>query len=445
MPRLFIQTFGCQMNEHDSLKIASFLEAEGYECTRDLRQADCVILNTCSIREKPEQKVYSALGRLRGLKRKRSDLVIGVGGCVAQHEGNRLLERVPHLDFVFGTHHIHDVPMMVQMAREAGVRSCRVDFCKDVSSLHCSPGPPLGGVRAYLTIMQGCDNFCAYCVVPHVRGREQSRTVGEIVAEARGLAERGVREVILLGQNVNSYGRGLAESTTFASLLEALQDVGGIERIRFTTSHPKDLSAELMEAMARLEKVCEHLHLPVQSGSSRVLSRMKRGYSRQEFLEKVLGLRDRVPGVALSSDVIVGFPGETEGDLEETLSLLEEVRFDSIYSFKFSPRPMTRAAQMGDPVPEAEKGDRLTRVQALQEKITASVLEACVGVVEEILVEGPSIQGGGQFTGRTRTHRIVHAPGDGRALAGQMVRVRIEKSLKHSLAGSIVDTGDSGS
>jgi tRNA-2-methylthio-N6-dimethylallyladenosine synthase len=438
MPRLFVQTFGCQMNEHDSLKIVALMEREGFDITKDPRLADCIILNTCSIRDKPEQKVYSALGRLRALKRKRSSLVIGVGGCVAQQEGERLLHRVPHLDFVFGTHHIQDVPRMVRMAEETGERSCEVSFSADVGSLHHCPRPLQGEVMAYVTIMQGCDNFCSYCIVPHVRGREQSRSPQEILTEVEGLAARGVREITLLGQNVNSYGKGRPGGPSFPRLLEWLHGVAGIRRIRFTTSHPRDLSPALMENMGKLEKVCEHLHLPVQSGSSRVLALMNRGYTREEYLAKVDLLRERVPGIALTSDVIVGFPGETESDLEETLSLLEAARFDGIYSFKFSPRPGTRACCTGESVTDSVKGQRLRRVQALQQEITDSILEGCVGGVEEILVEGPSPQGEGQLTGRTRTHRIVHALGDGGALAGSLIPVRIERSLRHSLLGRVI-------
>jgi tRNA-2-methylthio-N6-dimethylallyladenosine synthase len=439
-----IMTFGCQMNEHDSLKIASLLEAEGYCLVEDPERADCVILNTCSVREKPQHKVYSALGRLRRLKAKRPYLVIGVGGCVAQQEGSRLLERVPYLDFVFGTHHIHQVPEMVRWAQEGRKRSCEISFESDVRSLHHCPRPLKDEVRAYITIMQGCNNFCSFCVVPYVRGREQSRPPGEILAEAEALAARGVREVILLGQNVNSYGRDLPGSPSFPELLGLLNRVDGIHRIRFTTSHPKDLSVELMDALATLDKVCEHLHLPVQSGSSKVLAAMNRGYTREEYLAKVESLRDRVPGIALTTDVIVGFPGELEEDLQQTLSLLEAVRFDAIYSFKYSPRPMTRAFGLpGDP-PEEVKGERLARVQRLQEEITRSILRGCVGSAEEILVEGPSVQWRGQLTGRTRTNRIVHAPGDGASLRGKLLEVKIEESLKHSLLGRIVEKGGAG-
>lgn len=436
--RVLVSTYGCQMNEHDSQKVLSLLEDEGYEPTEDPREADCVILNTCSVREKPEQKVYSALGRLLPLKRKKPSLIIGVGGCVAQQVGEKLLEKAPHLDFVFGTHQIHLVPELVRMARE-GIRSCRLDMGDDVASLHYCPRPVPGRVRAFVTIMQGCDNHCSYCIVPHLRGPEKSRPMEEILQEVRSLAEAGVREIMLLGQNVNSYGRTLLGSPGFPDLLGRLQEVEGIERIRFTTSHPRDLSVELMEAMARSGKVCEHLHLPVQSGSSRVLKLMNRGYTREEYLEKVWTLREKIPGIALTTDLIVGFPGETEEDLELTLDLLEKVRFDTIYSFKFSPRPFTEAARMEDKLPAEVKAERLRRVQELQESITSSILQGCVGSLEEILVEGASPHGASQVMGRSRTYRIVHMAGDPQALRGRLVRVRIERSLKHSLWGRPVE------
>jgi tRNA-2-methylthio-N6-dimethylallyladenosine synthase len=429
------------MNEHDSLKIASLMRSEGYELTEDPSQADCIILHTCSIRKKPEHKVYSFLGRLKHLKQKRPDLVIGIGGCVAQQEGKRLLERASHLDFVFGTHQIHRVPELVRRSRDKRERFCEVGFAADPPSLHLCPGPAPHQVKAYLTIMQGCDNFCAYCIVPYVRGRERSRPPEEILREARDLARKGVREVTLLGQNVNSYGRGLSGYPTFPQLLEMLHDVEGIWRIRFTTSHPKDLSVELVETMARLPKVCEHLHLPVQSGSTAVLERMRRGYTREEYLERVRLLRRFIPQISLSTDIIVGFPGEEEDDFLQTLSLLEEVQYDGIYSFKFSPRPGTAAARITDTVAEEVKAERLARVQDLQGSITEAILKRSEGAVEEVLVEGPSPKGKGQVTGRTRTNRIVHFPGDPELLKGRLVHVRIVRGLKNSLLGQCVEEG----
>jgi tRNA-2-methylthio-N6-dimethylallyladenosine synthase len=443
MPKLFLQTFGCQMNEHDSLKLAFLMGEQGYDGTDDPHEADCIILNTCSIRAKPEHKVYSALGRLKHLKKTRPGLVIGVGGCVAQQQGPLLLERVSHLDFVFGTHQIHRVPALVSDAKEFGIRSCTVDFVDDTPSLHCSAALPDNAVKSYVTIMQGCNNFCAYCIVPYVRGKEQSRPAAAVLKEAQGLAQRGIREITLLGQNVNSYGRDREGCPTFAGLLERLHRVEGIQRIRFTTSHPKDLSSELIDTMARLPKVCEHLHLPVQSGSTRVLERMNRGYSREDYLKKVEKIKMQIPGIALTTDVIVGFPGETDQDFAETLSLLAEVSYDGIFSFRYSSRPLTRAARMSGAVPEAIKRDRLQRVQALQDGITAALLAQCVGQTVEVLVEGPAPQVQGRATGRTRTNRIVHFPGDVGALRGRLVRVYIRESLKHCLIGRLVEEGGS--
>lgn len=431
---LFIKTFGCQMNEHDSQKIASILQEEGYEVTDDPEKAHCIILNTCSVREKPEKKVYSALGRLLPLKRRKPTLVIGVGGCVAQQVGEKLLREAPHLDFVFGTHQIHKVGEMVRAAR-AGVRSLDVSMVEDVPSLHSFPSPARGQVKAYVTIMQGCDNRCSYCIVPHVRGPEKSRHPKEILEEVKKLACAGVKEITLLGQNVNSYGRNLEEAWNFPRLLEKLNEIEGIERIRFTTSHPKDLSVELMEAMGKLKKVCEHIHLPVQSGSNRILQAMNRGYTREDYLEKIEALRAKVPGVAITTDLIVGFPGETEEDFELTLDLLRRVRFDAMYSFKYSPRPFTSACGIKDDVPAEIKAQRLATAQAVQDSISAEILEGCIGKEEEILVEGPSPRGEGQVTGRTRTNRIVHLKGSAEELAGKLVRVVIKKSLKHSLWG----------
>ena len=437
MLKLYLQTFGCQMNVHDSQKIASLMYEEGYETTDDLQKADCIVINTCSIRKKPEQKVYSALGRLQAVKKKNPDLVIGVGGCVAQQEGDRLLEKIPHLDFVFGTDNVHNVPAMVKAAREKRERRCEIDFSNDSESLHYCPGPPADDVKAFVTIMQGCNNYCAYCVVPYVRGPEKSRAPGEIADEVRALVESGVREITLLGQNVNSYGKDREGYPAFHLLLEELGGIPGLLRIRFTTSHPKDLSDALIETMASCDTVCEHLHLPVQSGADPVLKRMNRGYTREAYLGIVARLKEKMPEIALSTDIITGFPGETQEDFEQTLSLLEEVRYDAIFSFKYSPRPQTSAFRMSGEIPEEVKSERLASIQSLQDGITESILAGSVGRIEEVLVEGLSPHGEGRVMGRTRTNRIVHAEGDPESLKGALVRVRIDKGLRHSLVGEI--------
>lgn len=438
MRKLYIHTFGCQMNEHDSLKVISYMRDAGYELTGDPGEADCIILNTCSVREKPQQKVYSALGRLRHLKRRKPELVIGVGGCVAQQEGKRLLERVPHLDFVFGTHQIHMVPVLAQEAQTKSARHCMVDFLEEIPSLNRLARPLEGSVKAYVTIMQGCNNFCSYCIVPYVRGPEKSRSPEEILKEVQDLAEKGVREITLLGQNVNSYGKDRRGYPTFAELLRLLNGVDGICRIRFTTSHPKDLFDELMDAVAELPKVCEHVHLPIQAGSNRILKRMNRGYTKEHYLDKVRRLKEKIPGITLSTDIIVGFPGEEEEDFLETLEVLREVRFAYIYSFKYSPRPNTAAYELEDSVSEDEKARRLNIVQDLQKGITSSILRRCVGLQEEVLIEGPSPRDPNTCSGRTRTNHIVHVEGDLEALKGRLVNVKINRAMKNCLGGRLI-------
>ncbi len=435
--RVYIETYGCQMNEHDSEQILWLLEQCDYVETKDPREADLILVNTCSVREKPEQKVYSALGRFRKLKEKRG-AIIGVAGCVAQQEGRRLLERIPHLDLVIGTHAIPLLPHMIEQVESRGERVCETDF--DPAGRHLDPCFPQGSfsaVKAYVTIMQGCNQFCSYCIVPYVRGEERSRSSQEIVDEVKWLAERGIKEVCLLGQNVNSYGKGLEEGTTFPELLSRLNEIDGIERIRFTTSHPKDLSEELIQAHRSLKKLCEHIHLPFQSGSNRILKAMNRGYTRESYLEKVDRLRNVCPTIAITADVIVGFPGEEERDFEETLDLMEKVRFDDLFSFKYSPRKGTKAAELSDPVGEEEKQRRLTLLQKLQKAITLQKHQAMEGHVEEVLVEGYSKQSQRDVTGRTRTNKAVNFEGD-ISLVGEIVPIRIIKAYAHSLRGEIV-------
>ena len=342
----FIQTFGCQMNEHDSEKMARILEENEYIMTDDMAAAYLILLNTCSIREKAEHKVFSSLGRLKRFKQRNPGLIIGVGGCVAQQEGERLLRRVPHLDMVFGTHNIHKLPELISAVEETGGRIAETDMYDFVPSLKGFSIPSEGQVKSHVTIMQGCNNYCSYCIVPYVRGREMSRSSREILDEIRALSERGVKEVSLLGQNVNSYGKGLGEEVTFPELLCSINDISGIERIRFTTSHPKDLSEELINSFRDLERLCEHIHLPVQSGSDSILKAMNRKYTASYYIEKVTELRDACPEISITSDIIVGFPGETEEDFEKTLELMRRVEFDNVFSFKYSDRFETRASQL---------------------------------------------------------------------------------------------------
>jgi len=450
---LYIQTIGCQMNVYDSERIVEGLAAFGYEVTDSPARADVILLNTCAIREKAEQKAFSYLGRLADLKKKKPSLIIGIGGCVAQQEGERVIRRVPHVDLVFGTHAIDRLPELI---RRISRRRCRVIDVEMSTTIEEQPpvSPPVdsGGPSRFVTIMRGCDNYCAYCVVPYVRGRETSRDPDAVVGQIESLVASGAREVTLLGQNVNSYGKkeGLC---TFPELLQRVNAVDGLCRIRFTTSHPKDISDELIQAFKHLDKLCHHIHLPVQSGSDGVLKRMNRRYTRERYLDRIDALRGVCPDIAVTSDFIVGFPGETGTDFQETLDLIRQVRFDSVFAFKYSDRPVAPAASFRDKVPETEKADRLSRLFELQSDITREKNEALVGTRQTVLVEGESRRQGEndpegiQWTGRTSCNRIVNfsfdedlsRPGDGHV--GALVEVRIQKALAHSLWGSPIDGG----
>jgi len=435
----YIQTYGCQMNQYDSERIAQVMCRSGYMQTDRIDAADVILLNTCSVRDKAEQKVYSALGSWKEFKDYRDGVIIGVGGCVAQQEGENLLKRVPHLDLVFGTHNIHKLPEMVEQVETLRARPVETSFYRDPAYMEESEGrTKVNGVKAFVTIMQGCNKVCSFCIVPHVRGREVSRPSVKIIAEVQSLAVRGVKEVMLLGQNVNSYGKLTPGELSFAELLCRVDAIDGIERIRFTTSHPQDLSAQLVEAFASCAHLCEHLHLPVQSGSDTVLARMRRGYNRLEYLQRITRLRDRRPEVALSTDIIVGFPGETDAEFEQTLELLRIVEYDEIFSFMYSPRPQTVSAKIyEDDIPDDVKKERLGKVQALQQGISLAKNRRRIGERDEILVDGPSKLKNGQLMGRTRTNRIVNiiAPEN---LVGQIVPVRITSATANSLLGEVI-------
>ncbi|HEX2384923.1 MAG TPA: tRNA (N6-isopentenyl adenosine(37)-C2)-methylthiotransferase MiaB, partial [Candidatus Binatia bacterium] len=437
--RLYIQTYGCQMNLYDSDRIAQLMAQQGYVTTETPEEADLLILNTCSVRDKAEQKVYSALGRWRELKEKKPGLVIGVGGCVAQQEGEALFRRAPYLDVVFGTQNIHKLPRMIEEAAALRERPIELAFYRDPSYMEdAGAAPVVHGAKAYVTIMQGCNKVCSFCIVPYVRGRELSRPSAAIIAEIEALAARGVKEIMLLGQNVNSYGKTAAGELSFPELLARIDRIDGVERIRFTTSHPEDLSPGLIDAYANLEKLCEHLHLPVQSGSDSVLKRMRRGYNREEYLERIRRLRDRRPGVALSTDIIVGFPGENEAEFADTLEILQEVEYDDLYAFGYSPRPHTAASKLfADDVPGEAKALRLNQVLRLQAEISRRKNQACIGRTEEILVDGIAKLGRGQMTGRTRANRIVNFPGPVE-LSGAIAEVRITGAGANSLTGELI-------
>ncbi|MBA4422167.1 MAG: tRNA (N6-isopentenyl adenosine(37)-C2)-methylthiotransferase MiaB [Syntrophus sp. (in: bacteria)] len=437
---LYIQTFGCQMNVQDAEKMAALLKDTGYETTDDPGRADLIIVNTCSIREKAAQKIYSQLGRFRALKEEKPKLIIGVGGCLAQQWGDRFFQRVSYVDLVFGTHQIHRLPELVGALEQTGERKVETGFCDHVRSLDIPAQPPPGAISSFVTIMQGCNNYCAYCVVPHLRGREESRPLPEIVGEVETLTRRGIREMTLLGQNVNSYGQTANDGRDFADLICALGEIPGIGRIRFTTSHPKDLSLRLIDCFGKVVPLCEHIHLPVQSGSDRVLRRMNRGYTAEVYLEKVAALRKVCPEISITSDVIVGFPGEEEEDFRATLDLLNEVRFDNLFSFQYSEREGTAAAGMDYKVCDGVKRERLRILQALQAEHTLVKNRACVGHTENVLVEGPSKKESGEMTGRTRGNRIVNFPGR-RELIGETVSVRISEAFLHSLRGKMEEKG----
>ena len=435
--RVYLQSFGCQMNAYDVARMLEVLSRDGYAVTDQPDDADLLLVNTCAIREKAEAKTGSAVGRLRPYKQRRPGAVIAVGGCVATLQGKDLLEQLPDVDLTFGPDAIPALPDLVRQVRSDGARLAAVDFIdvEDYRFLDADPRPDSGRVTALVTIQKGCDNDCAYCVVPATRGREVSRPAAEVVAEVVRFVEAGAREVTLIGQNVNSYRHG---SSDFPALLRQVAAVAGLYRLRFTTSHPKDFHEPVADCFRDLHTLCEWLHLPVQSGSTRVLHRMQRTYRREEYLRKIEYLRGVCPDISLSTDIIVGYPGESDVEFEETLSLLEEVQYDSIYSFKYSPRPGTPAAGLGDSIAEPVKSVRLARVQDLQKAITAGRLHRFVGRVEEVLVEGESRQGG-QACGRTRANVVVNfVPPPAQtplSLRGRLVQVPIAAARTHTLWG----------
>ncbi|UCG38271.1 MAG: tRNA (N6-isopentenyl adenosine(37)-C2)-methylthiotransferase MiaB [bacterium] len=433
--KVYVRTFGCQMNVYDTEKIYAFLQ-DRYVPAASEEEADLIILNTCSIREKAEQKVYSLLGRIKPLKETNPGILVGVGGCVAQQEGEKIMKRSPLVDLVFGTHNLDELPALLDERIHSGKKVCRVIGDSDsVPTAEAPRVPGRAGPASLLTIMKGCDNWCSYCVVPLVRGREISRPAGRILDEASDLIQRGVRELTLLGQNVNSY-RDPGSGSGFVELLRKIDALPGLKRLRFVTSHPKDFSRELACAMAELPRVCEHIHLPVQAGSDTVLTAMRRGYSASRYLEKVRLLRSLIPEVEFTTDIIVGFPGETRQDFQRTLELIREVRYQNAFSFRFSPRPGTAASEMDDPVKDSEKKSWLPELQAVQNLITAEKHQDMVGRVVEILVEGFDRKRSGLLEGRTRTNYIVHFQGDP-SLVGQIVTVRVTRSRSIHLEGEM--------
>jgi tRNA-2-methylthio-N6-dimethylallyladenosine synthase len=451
--RLYINTIGCQMNVYDSERIADNLIPLGYETTPFVESADLIITNTCTIRAKAEQKAFSFLGRLSRLKQKNADLIIAVGGCVAQQQGHNILKRMPHVDLVFGTRALERLPLAIEKIEKQRCRIVDIDMSASLNDADLRPKVlKTDAVSKFVTIMRGCDNYCAYCVVPHVRGRETSRAPENIIAEIEQLVDQGVREVTLLGQNVNSYGKK-EELCTFAALLSRINDIEGLSRIRFTTSHPQDLSDDLIGAFGRLDKLCHHLHLPIQSGSNRILKRMNRKYTREAYLEKVAALRAVCPEISVTTDIIVGFPGETQADFDDTLALIQKIRYDSLFVFNYSDRPLAPSRKFTPKVPENEKNARLQQVLQVQNTITTNIHTEMVGQTMSVLVEGYSKQqqmdhseatdAPLQWSGRTTCNKIVNFVADEspktktKDITGQTVRVSIERALSHSLWGRL--------
>ncbi len=438
--KLFIRTFGCQMNEYDSARMADVLHAEqGLTLTSDLTDADVVLFNTCSVCEKAQEKVFSDLGRARQLKLSKPELLIGVGGCVASQEGAAIVTRAPYVDMVFGPQTLHRLPALIERRRSTGQPQVDISF-PEIEKFDALPPPRVDGVSAFVSIMEGCSKYCSFCVVPYTRGEEVSRPFDDVLTEVADLAEQGVREVTLLGQNVNAY-RGLmgdAQIADFALLLEYVAEIPGLERIRYTTSHPKEFTPRLIDAHARLPKLAAHVHLPVQCGSDRILAAMKRGYTVLEYKAIIRRLREARPDISISSDFIVGFPGESEDDFARTLRLAEEIGFDASFSFVYSRRPGTPAAELADDTPQAVKLARLQRLQMVINETAARISAAMVGSTQRILVEGPSKKDPAELMGRSENNRVVNFPADGEDLVGRMVDMYITQALPHSLRGQLL-------
>ena len=449
--KLYIKTFGCQMNEYDSDKMADVLYAShGLTKTTDVLEADVILFNTCSVREKAQEKVFSDLGRARELKLLNPDLLIGVGGCVASQEGAAIIARAPYVDVVFGPQTLHRLPELIARRKSTGKPQVDISF-PEIEKFDHLPPAKVEGVSAFVSIMEGCSKYCAFCVVPYTRGAEVSRRFEDVLTEIAGLAEQGVREVTLLGQNVNAYrgqtadgaqAKGGPETADFAMLLEYVAEIPAIDRIRYTTSHPKEMTQRLIDAYAKIPKLVSHLHLPVQSGSDRVLAAMKRGYTTLEFKSIIRKLRAVRPDISLSSDFIVGFPGETEADFEATMELIEEMNIDGAFSFVYSRRPGTPAADLIDDTRQEVKLARLRRLQAQTARQAAAISAGMVGTVQRVLVDGHAKKNVSELSGRTENNRVVNFPAQAAAsaarLIGQFVDLSITAALPHSLRGEVV-------
>ncbi|HEX7644439.1 MAG TPA: tRNA (N6-isopentenyl adenosine(37)-C2)-methylthiotransferase MiaB [Burkholderiaceae bacterium] len=440
--KVFIKTFGCQMNEYDSDKMADVLNAaDGIVKTDTLEDADVVLLNTCSVREKAQEKVFSDLGRIRELKLKKPELVIGVGGCVASQEGEAIVKRAPYVDVVFGPQTLHRLPDLIHMRKTSGHAQVDISF-PEIEKFDHLPPARVEGPSAYVSIMEGCSKYCSYCVVPYTRGEEVSRRFDDALAEVAGLAAQGVKEITLLGQNVNAYRGAMhdGEIADFALLIEFIAEIDGIERIRFVTSHPKEFTQRLIDTYAKVPKLVNHLYLPAQHGSDRILMAMKRGYTALEYKSVIRRLREVRPDIAISSDFIVGFPGETDADFEALMKLIDDIGYDNSFSFIFSPRPGTPAANLADDTPHEIKLKRLMRLQAVINDNTKRYSDDMVGSVQRILVEGPSKKDPNELQGRTENNRVVNFDGGPNAgrLIGQLLDLRITQSYAFSLRGELI-------
>ena len=439
--KIYIKTFGCQMNEYDSDKMADVLgDAEGLEKTDRPEEADVILFNTCSVREKAQEKVFHDLGRVKHLKRENPNLIIGVGGCVASQEGAAIVERAPYVDLVFGPQTLHRLPDLISKRRASGRPQVDISF-PEIEKFDHMPPARVEGATAFVSIMEGCSKYCTFCVVPYTRGEEVSRPLDDILTEIATLVGQGVKEVTLLGQNVNAWRAPISRDSDdigdFAFLLECVHDLPGIERIRYTTSHPREMTQRVIDAYAKLPKLVSQLHLPVQSGSDRVLAAMKRGYTALEYKAVVRKLRAARPDLSLTSDFIVGFPGETEEDFEKTMKLIDDVGFDGSFSFVYSARPGTPAADLADDTPQEVKLARLARLQKRIDEQAQAVSQTMVGTVQRILVEGHARKDATELAGRTDNNRVVNFPGAAR-LINQFIDVRITSALPHSLRGEVV-------
>lgn len=438
--KLYLRSFGCQMNDYDSARIVDLMrETCGYERVLTPEEADLVVIVTCSIREKAQEKTFSDLGRIREIKKLRPHMRVAVGGCVASQEGENILKRAPWVDVIFGPQTLHRLPRLLEERDKTGRAQVDISF-PEIEKFDHLPAPCARGATAFVSIMEGCSKYCSYCVVPYTRGEEISRPLMDVLVECAHLAEQGVKEITLLGQNVNAYlGQGLdGKPVDFALLLEYVSEISGIERIRYTTSHPKEFSDRLIEAYGKLPKLANHVHLPVQSGSDRILAAMKRGYTHDWYLDRVAKLRAVRPDIYIATDIIVGFPGETEDDYNETMRLIDEVKFDASFSFVYSKRPGTPAAELPDDTPQELKLKRLQHLQAVIEENAKLLSEAMLGNVERCLVFDHARRGEGQLSARTDNNRVVNFKGDA-SLIGKMVNVRITEVFAHTLGGELVE------